>query len=419
MRQFSITSQTRRLGKLDIAKIREDFPTLQSDDAPAYLDNACVTLRPHSVIQSIRDYYEISPGCGGRSVHKYGTMVSKAIIQSRIKLANMVNANTANEIVYTKNATQSLNQISKGLQWEKGDVILTTDREHNSNLVPWLQLEQEQGVVHEVIPSFEDNTFDLETFEEMCAQASGKLKMVSVGHVGNLDGVSTPVKEITKVAKDHGAMVCVDGAQSLPHKPVDVQDLDIDFFAFSIHKMCGPSGMGGFWAKKEHLEQLRSIQAGGQTVKTTRYDGFEWAEPPARFEGGLGHFAGMKATADAVDYLAQFDMNDVQAHEIKLNQVMTNHLKDIDGISIIGPENPELRGGILSLHLENHEAHEIAMLLDESANVMVRSGQHCVHSWFHAKGIQGSLRASAYLYNTVDEVKLFSETLEEILTILG
>ena len=404
---------------MDVQKIRQDFPTLASDNAPAYLDNACVTLRPNSVIKSILDYYELSPGCGGRSVHKYGTMVSKAIVESRKKLSTMVNANEMNEIVFTKNATQSLNQISKGLSWEKGDIVLTTDREHNSNLVPWLQLEQEQGVDHRVIPSFEDNTFNLEEFEKMCNEAGDKLRMVSVGHVGNLDGVSTPVKEIAKIAHDFDALVCVDGAQSLPHKPVDVQDLGVDFFAFSIHKMCGPSGMGGFWAKKELLESLRSIQAGGQTVKSTRYDGFEWAEPPARFEGGLGHFAGMKATGDAVDYLSSFDLNEVYEHEVRLNSIMTNRLKDIDGVEIIGPEQPSLRGGILSLHLKKHDPHEIAMLLDESNDVMVRSGQHCVHSWFHPHNIEGSLRASAYLYNTEEDVKRFSETLEEILTILG
>ncbi|MDA0842485.1 MAG: aminotransferase class V-fold PLP-dependent enzyme [archaeon] len=404
---------------MDVQKIRQDFPTLASDNAPAYLDNACVTLRPNSVIKSILDYYELSPGCGGRSVHKYATMVSKAIVESRKKLSTMVNANEMNEIVFTKNATQSLNQISKGLSWEKGDIVLTTDREHNSNLVPWLQLEQEQGVDHRVIPSFKDNTFNLEEFEKMCNEAGDKLRMVSVGHVGNLDGVSTPVKEIAKIAHDFDALVCVDGAQSLPHKPVDVQDLGVDFFAFSIHKMCGPSGMGGFWAKKELLESLRSIQAGGQTVKSTRYDGFEWAEPPARFEGGLGHFAGMKATGDAVDYLSSFDLNEVYEHEVRLNSIMTNRLKDIDGVEIIGPEQPSLRGGILSLHLKKHDPHEIAMLLDESNDVMVRSGQHCVHSWFHAHNIEGSLRASAYLYNTEEDVKRFSETLEEILTILG
>lgn len=404
---------------MDVEKIREDFPTLRGANPSAYLDNACVTLRPQVVVDSILEYYEKSPGCGGRSVHKYGTMVSKSIVESRKKLAAFIHSEDVNEVVFTRNATHALNQISKGLTWNKGDVVLTTDREHNSNLIPWQQLSEEQGVVHNVVPSNEDNTFDIEAFESMCHNAGKQLKMVAVSHVGNLDGVSTPIKDITKIAHDFGALVCVDGAQSLPHKPVNVQDLDIDFMAFSIHKMCGPSGMGGFWAKYEHLESLRTIQSGGQTVIDSSYTGYDWAKPPAKFEGGLGHFSGLKATGEAIDYLSKFDMNDIFEHEVMLNRIMTSKIKDIDGVSIIGPSDPAKRGGILSLTFEKHEPHELAMLLDEAAGVMVRSGKHCVHSWFNANGINGSLRASAYLYNTEEEVKLFGDTLEEILNILG
>ena len=165
-------------------------------------------------------------------------------------LGQFFNAPSVNEIVFTRNATHSLNQVAKGLSWKKGDVVLTTDREHNSNLVPWLQLEEEQGIDHRVVTSNEDNTFDIEAFEHMCAEAGSKLRMVSVSQVGNLDGIETPIREITKIAKDFDALVCVDGAQSAPHMPVDVQEMGIDFFAFSIHKMLGPSGMGGFGAEK-------------------------------------------------------------------------------------------------------------------------------------------------------------------------
>lgn len=402
------------------SKYRSDFPTLNREKPPVYLDNACMTLRPYPVIEAIRSYYEDSPGCGGRSVHRYATIVSRKMSECRKKISELFSANNSNEIIFTKNATHSLNQVAKGLSWEKGDVILTTDREHNSNLVPWLQLEEEQGVDHRVVKSNEDNTFNIEAFEDACASAGDKLKMVSLSHVGNLDGIAVPVKEAARIAKDHGAMVCVDGAQSTPHMKVDVQDLGVDFMAFSIHKMMGPSGMGGLWGRMELLENMRSIQSGGSTVETSHYDSLEWSKPPAKFEGGLGNYAGILGTSAAIDYISNIDLNAVHEHEISLNRIMTSKLKDVDGISIIGPEDPSKRGGICGLLMEKVDAHDIAILLDEAVDVMVRSGMHCVHSWFNSKGIdRGSLRASAYLYNTEEEVKLFADTLVEAVDALS
>ena len=400
--------------------LREDFPTLLGENAPVYLDNACMTLRPSTVIEAIRSYYEESPGCGGRSVHRYATAVSRKMVNCRNNLGKLFNANESNEIIFTKNATHSLNQVAKGLNWEKDDVILTTDREHNSNLVPWLQLEEEKREYNRVVKSNEDNTFSIENFENACAEAGKNLKMVSLSHVGNLDGVATPVKEAAKIAKDHGALVCIDGAQSTPHMKVDVQDLGIDFMAFSIHKMMGPSGMGGLWGKMDLLENMRSIQSGGSTVETSNYDSLIWSKPPAKFEGGLGNYAGILGTNAAIDYISKINLDDVHEHEVKLNKVMTSVLKDVKGLSIIGPEDATKRGGICSILLDNIDAHDIAILLDEAAGVMVRSGMHCVHSWFNNKGLdRGSLRASAYLYNTEDEVRLFAETLVEAVEALG
>ena len=399
---------------MNFKELREDFPTLRDDNPPAYLDNACVTLKPDSVVDAVHEYYTKGPGCGGRSVHRYGTKVSQATSASRAKLAKFLNAESNKEMVFTRNATQSLNQVAHGMKWEKGDVVLTTDREHNSNLVPWLQLEQEQGIDHRVVASHQDNTFDIEAFEAACADAGDNLRMVSVSHVGNLDGISIPIKEISKITHDHGALICVDGAQSTPHMNVDVQALDIDFLAFSIHKMCGPSGMGGLWGRYELLDELRTIQGGGQTVQTSHYDSLEWAAPPARFEGGLGHFSGMVATGAAIDYLSNLDMNQVKEHEIKLNRIMSKTVSGLSGVDIIGPKDAGQRGGICSILMNDLPAHDIALLLDEAAGVMVRSGQHCVHSWFNNRGHEnGSLRASAYFYNTEEEVKLFADTFEE------
>lgn len=399
---------------MNLDKTREDFPLFRQDNPPAYLDNACVTLKPDSVIQTINEYYTMNPGCAGRSVHRFGTKVSLAASKARKTLASYINSPNVNEVVWTRNATHSLNQIAKGLSWEKGDVILTTDREHNSNLVPWIQLEQEQGVDHRVVRSNEDNSFSMEQFEAECEKAGKNLKMVSVSHIGNLDGVETPLKEIAKVAHDYGALVCADAAQSAPHMKVDVQDLDVDFMVMSIHKMLGPTGMGAFWAREELQDSMRTIQSGGQTVKTSHYDGIEWEKSPAKFEGGLGHFAGMLGAEPAIAYLASLNMDDVHHKEIKLNKIMSDGIKDLPGVNIIGPEEASKRSGICSVLLENLPVHDIALLLDEAAGVMVRSGNHCVHSWFNDKGIEnGSLRASAYFYNTEDEAKLFAETLSE------
>ena len=194
--------------------LREDFPTLRGENSPSYLDNACVTLKPDSVIESITDYYRMYPGCGGRSVHRYGTQVSKLVAEARQSIAKFINANSVNEVVFTRNATHSLNQIAKGLSWEKGDVIITGDREHNSNLVPWLQLAEEQGIEHRIVKSNPDNTFNLDNFEQLCDEVGDRLKLVSLSHIGNLDGVSVPIKQIAKITHQYDALMAVDGAQS-------------------------------------------------------------------------------------------------------------------------------------------------------------------------------------------------------------
>ena len=402
------------------AKNRDDFPTLRDENPPAYLDNACMTLRPDSVIRAVDDYYQVNPSCGGRSVHRYATRVSRHVSATRQKVAEFFNAPNTDEIIFTRNATHSLNQVAKGLSWKKGDVILTTDREHNSNLVPWLQLEQEKGVDHRVVKSNSDNTFNLEEFENACADAGANLKLVSLSHVGNLDGVAVPLKEAAKIAKDHGALVCADGAQSAPHMDVDVQDLNIDFLAFSLHKMLGPSGMGGLWGKMDLLENMRSIQSGGSTVENSSYDSLTWSKPPAKFEGGLANYAGIIGTNAAIEYLSGLNLSDIHEKEVRLNKVMSSIIQDVDGMSIIGPRDASKRGGICSVLLDNIEAHDVAILLDEAAGVMVRSGMHCVHSWFNEHQLEnGSLRASAYFYNTEEEVRLFADTLVEAVDALG
>ena len=399
----------------DFEKRRMDFPTLRGDSPPIYFDNACMTLKPQPVIDAIHTYYTTHPSCGGRSVHQYANQVSQKMTASRKRMAAFINSPEVSEVVFTRNATHSLNQIAKGLSWQAGDVVLTSDREHNSNLIPWLQLEQEKGIDHRVISSNPDNTFDMEAFEAECADAGERLKVVSMPQVGNLDGVEIPIKEVAKVAHDHGALMVVDAAQSVPHMSLDVQDLGADFIAFSVHKMLGPSGMGVLWGRHELLEGLRTLNAGGNTVQWSEYDGMEWSSTPHRFEGGLDNYAGILGTGAAVEYLSNMNMDDIHEHEVRLNGLMSRGIEDLEGLSIIGPRDARQRGGICSIMVDGFDAHELAILFDESANVMMRSGMHCVHSWFRKRGYEeGSLRSSFYFYNTEEEVKFVVDTMQEV-----
>jgi cysteine desulfurase/selenocysteine lyase len=266
------------------------------------------------------------------------------------------------------------------------------------------------GIKHKIVYSKKDMTFDIKAFEKTVKGA----RIVSFVHCSNLDGYTLPAEEIIKIAHDNDALVILDGAQSAPHKPVNVKKLDVDFFAFSGHKMLGPSGTGALYGKQHLLEGLNPFLVGGDTVQKSTYDSCVFLKPPEKFEAGLQNYAGMIGFAAAAEYLDRIGKEDIQKHEIELNKIITQALEDMDGSSIIGPTSPELRGGIISFNIEGIKYHDIAMMLDERANIMIRSGQHCVHSWFNAHGIEGSARVSLYLYNTKEEAKVFIDNLKEI-----
>jgi cysteine desulfurase/selenocysteine lyase len=253
-------------------------------------------------------------------------------------------------------------------------------------------------------------TFDIDSFEEIVKGA----KIVSFVHCSNLDGYTTPAEEIIKIAHDNDALVILDGAQSAPHKPVNVKKLDVDFFAFSGHKMLGPSGVGSLYGKQHLLEELNPFMVGGDTVQKSTYDSCVFLKPPEKFEAGLQNYAGMVGFAAAAEYLDKIGKENIQKHEIELNKIVTQALENIEGSIIIGPPSPELRGGIISFNIEGIKYHDIAMMLDERANIMIRSGQHCAHSWYNAHGIEGSARVSLYIYNTKEEAKVFIDNLKEI-----
>ena len=398
--------------QMDVSRIREDFPIYQSEERDiVYLDNACQTFRPRAVIQAMSRYYDLYPACGGRSVHRLATQVSVEVDEARESMARFLGASRAEEIAFTKNCTEALNLVAKGLSWRKEDVVVTTDQEHNSNHVPWLQLRSARGLRRRIVLTPSSGIFDMEAFKRAMSR---EVKMVSMVHVNNITGTTLPAREIAEVAHDHGALVMFDGAQSTPHRKVDVQRIGADFYAVSVHKMLGPSGMGVLYGRMELLKDLEPLITGGGGVSLTTPDRADLLPPPERFEAGLQNYAGIIGAGAAVNYLTQLGMDEVRDHDAKLNLRATSKVRDIEGVSILAPLDAEARGSILSFNIKGMSSHDVAMIMDEVAKVMVRSGMHCVHPYFVARRLDGCARASFYIYNGEEDVDRFSETVKEV-----
>ncbi len=401
---------------MNVEKLRADFPILQKiiNGKPIiYFDNACMTLRPKQVVEAMNQYYYEYSACAGRSNHKLGTRTTEEYYKSRETIAKFIGAKPK-EIIFTKNTTEGINLVANSFLFGKNDAVLTTDKEHNSNLLPWLLLKDRKGLKHIIVYSNQDNTFNLETFSEI-VEVNKNIKLISVVHTSNLDGYTLPAREITKIAHEHNITVMLDCAQSVPHKKIDVRNLGADFISFSGHKMLGPTGTGVLYAKEDILNKLQPFMTGGETVVNSTYETYEFVEPPERFEAGLQNYAGIIGFAAAVNYLKDVSAENIEKHEIKLNKIITEGLEEISELDIIGPKNPDLRGGIISFIVDRMNHHEIALMLDELGNIEVRSGLHCVHSWFDAHKIAGSVRASLYFYNTSEECEIFIATLKNII----
>ncbi|MEM0360354.1 MAG: cysteine desulfurase [Candidatus Diapherotrites archaeon] len=389
-------------------KLRKDFPSLKK--GIIYFDNACMTLRPKQVIEAICSYYNEFPSCPGRSLHSFGNKATEEMEKARKKISNFIGAKSEKEIVFTRNATEAINLVSKGMYFKKKKTVVISDREHNSNLVPWQQL-QKQGIKLKIVPSKENEEFDLNAFRK---EMDSSVRLVSIVHTSNIDGYTLPAKEIIKTAHDFGALVLLDGAQSAAHLPIKVKKLDCDFFAFSAHKMLGPSGMGCLYGKSELLKEIKPLVSGGNTVANTTYKKTRFLEPPEKFEAGLPDIAGTIGFGSACNYLEKIGMKKIEKHEKKLNFSLQKGLEGIEKISLTGVINAKKRTGITSFNLKGLDSHDIAILLDESKKIAVRSGMHCAHSWFNARKIPGCVRASLYLYNTKEEVQIFLDELIKI-----
>jgi len=429
---------------------REDFlalKRLRNGKPPIYFDNACTTLVPKQVIEEITAYYTQHPGCGEkRSRYWFAKEVTSriegdpnaGIEGSRQKIRDFIGAESEKEIIFTSNTTHAINLVALGFKFEPGDRVILTDKEHNSNLLPWLRLQRNVPIEVNYIESNSDHSLDLEDLKSKLER--GRVRVISMGYTSNLTGYTIPAKDIVRIAHEYGATVLLDAAQTVPHKTVDVQDLDVDFLAFSIHKMCGPRGVGVLYAKEERLGQqphehdatgvIEPCIVGGGTIGDTTYDSYNLLEPPERFEAGVQDFPGQIAAGAAVNYLQHIGMNRISAHEFQLNSYLNEQLLnsygDKEWFRILGPLDVAQRGGILTFEVKRPNCMGIAEELDERSNVMIRDGAFCVHSYLNKEFGQGwtrprlqtehrmLFRISLYFYNTLQECQTFLETLDKI-----
>ncbi len=402
---------------VDWARVRDDFPVLRrviNGHRLVYLDSACMALKPRQVIDAMSEYYEQYPACAGRSIHKLGEEASEAYSASRGKFAKFINAAEPEECVWTRNATESMNMVANCVKLDKDAKIVTTTLEHHSGSLPFIERARRDGLKIGLVEAKEDGTFDIEDWKEII---DGKTKLVSVVHSSNVTGTVAPIKEITEIAHDRGALVMSDDAQYAPHHPLDVQDMDVDFSAISAHKMVGPTGVGVLYGKMEHLKSMDMFLVGGDTVADVRYENGkiipEYLPPPEKFEAGLQNYAGAIGAGVAAEYLTGIGLREIEKHERGLLATALNELKQMDHVRIFGTDDVSIKTGLVTFLIDTVDtAHDIATFLNDEYSVMVRSGAHCVHPFHYQLGIspsKGTARASFYLYNTQDDVSRFIE----------
>lgn len=392
----------------DIQKVRVDFPILQQmhhDDVPLiYLDNAASSQKPVQVIDALDDYYRRYNANVHRGIHKLSEEATFAYEGARIKIKNFINARSKREIIYTSGTTDGLNLVAQSwgrANLQAGDVIVSTVMEHHSNIVPWQMLALEKGLTVRYVPVLADGTLDLDYYARLLREEP--VKLVAVMHVSNVLGTINPVKDMIAQAHEAGALVVVDGAQAVPHMPVDVQDLDADFYAFSGHKMVGPTGIGILYGKRDLLEAMPPWKGGGDMISVVRLDGSTWNDLPHKFEAGTPIIAGGIGLGVAVDYLSALGMDKIHAHEQAITEYALERLAEVPGLHLIGPEDARKKGAVAAFTMDGIHAHDVAQLLD-AEGIAVRAGHHCAMPLHEECGLTATSRASFYLYNTFEEV---------------
>ena len=399
----------------DVATIRKDFPVLHrlvNDKPLVYLDSANTSQKPQVVIDALSHFMETGYAPINRSAYQLAAEATDAFEATRSALATFINAPKANEVVFTKNATEALNLVI--MSWGRanlkaGDAVLLTHMEHHANIVPWHMLVAERGIQLRWVPLTSDGQLDLTDLDALLKD----VKAFSFTSMSNVLGTINPVQRLCAAAHKVGAIAIVDACQSVPHQPTDVQAWGADFAVFSSHKMCGPSGVGVLWGRESLLEAMPPYLGGGNMIADVRLDGFTTAEVPAKFEAGTPAIAEVVALRSSVKYLPDLGMNNIRQHEIELSTYVLNTLNSRfgDDITIHGPTNPELRGATFSFAFRGIHPHDLSQVLDQT-NVCVRAGHHCAKPLMRILGANATVRASFYLYNTTQEVDALADALD-------
>lgn len=401
----------------DVARIREDFPILQQEHHSGvplvYLDNAATSQKPASVIEALDRYYREYNANVHRGIHKLSEAATAAYEGARIKVRRFINAGNKREIIFTRGTTESINLVAQ--TWGRanlraGDVVLTTEMEHHANIVPWQMLAAEKGIRVLYAPISSDGILDMQVFESMLRD--NPVRLVAVMYVSNVLGTVNPVAEIVRLAHQHGALVLVDAAQAVPHLAVDVRALDVDFLAFSGHKMCAPTGSGVLYGKRELLEAMPPWMGGGDMISRVTFEGSTWNELPYKFEAGTPSIAEMIGLGVAIDYLMSLSMENVHAHEQAITAYALERMSEVPGLTLYGPEASE-KGAVAAFTLDNIHAHDIAQVLDMDG-IAIRAGHHCAMPLHDRLGLRATARASFYLYNTTDEVDALIASLYKV-----
>ena len=408
---------------INIDQIRNDFPILSrkiNGHELVYLDNAATTHKPRSVINSLVDFYENHNSNVHRGVHTLSMEATDKFEEAREKISKFINSQTSQSIIWTRNASESLNIIS--YSWGnknigEGDEILLSPMEHHSNLIPWQELARTKGAKIKFLSLNIDGTLDLSNIDELITQ---KTKLVSIVHVSNALGTINPVKELCEKAHQVGALFVLDGAQSVPHMSVDVQDIGCDFFVFSGHKMMGPTGIGVLYGKMEILEEMDPVFTGGEMVLEVTYEKASWADIPMRFEAGTPNIADSIALGTAVDYLQNIGMENIHDYEKNITSYALKKFNTLEseGVTLFGPKSSDQKGAVFSFHIPNIHPHDLGTILD-GMGIAVRTGHHCAMPLIKSLGVSATARASFYVNNTIEEVDTLIDGIKSAIRYFG
>ncbi len=405
----------------DVATVRARFPALHQDvngHPLVYLDNAASTQKPTAVLEALDRYYRQDNANVHRGIHELSRRATDAFESARARVAGWINASEPAELVWTRGTTEGINLVASAWAREHlgpGDEVLVSELEHHSNLVPWQLVTQRTGARLRFIPVDAQQCLDLTDLDSLM---TARTRVVAVGHVSNAVGTVNPVRELCERARAVGAVTVVDGAQGAPHLSVDVQELGCDFYAFSAHKMCGPTGVGALWGRRALLEEMVPYQGGGEMIRLVERSDSTWADVPHKFEAGTPHIAGAVGFAAAVAFLSELGADTIRQHELALTSYGMERLAEVPGLTQYGPRDPVGRSGVLSFNLAGVHPHDVSTIVD-SRGVAIRAGHHCAQPLMRTLGVAATNRASVYVYNTEADIDRLVDALHEARKIFG